>query len=195
MDTQIYQCQRIRKLAEQLEAVRVSPEITGQIMEGGDAILKGAKPAEQAEWLRDAMFRLNKLLDLSTRKTVREGCACCLGGKRDKLAKAIAKDNATLEERIKAANETHYVFGHNVKIAEDGRIIVSFFPEGLEEYRCPCIPQAQLKMPVTYCYCCGGHVKYHLQHALGRKLDCTTVNTVRASGGKKPCVFSFKIVD
>ena len=126
---------------------------------------------------------------------MREGCACCTGGKRDKDSKAIAKDYTTLEDRIKAANETKFVFGHSVKMMKDGKVRVQFFPDGMESYRCPCMPQVQKQMPLSYCFCCGGHVKHHLQNALGRKLDYTVLYTVRSSGGKKPCTFSFEIID
>ena len=46
---------------------------------------------------------MDKLLKPRTRHEVREGCACCLGGKRLKLSKAIARDHETLEERLRAA--------------------------------------------------------------------------------------------
>jgi hypothetical protein len=191
----LHEVSRIDRLAKQLAAEKISPGIAAKILEGSEKIKPSSKPEKHVEWFCGAMTRMDELLDLETCKKVREGCACCLGGKRDKLAKSICKDNATLEERIAAANETHYVFGHSVKMV-DGKVLVQFFPEGLESYRCPCMPQAQKQiMPISYCYCCGGHVKHHLQNALGLKLDCTTVNTARASGGKKPCTFSFKILD
>jgi len=183
------------KLAENLEKADIEPGIISKIMEGGKALGKEDTPKAKAEWMKSAMMRMQKLLDLETCKTVREGCACCLSGKRDKMAKQIFKENGTLEDRIKAANEAHYVFGHSVTMLPDGKIQVQFFPEGWTEYRCPCNSKAQMTMPITYCFCCGGHAKYHLQNPLGHKLDCTTLYTVRSTGGKKPCTFSFRIVD
>jgi hypothetical protein len=190
-----YEVGRIDKLAGQLAANNIDPQIISKIMEGGKDLLKTSKPEKQVDWFSDAMGRMDELLDLETRKTVREGCACCLSGQRDKVSKAIAKDNKTLEERIKAANEAKFVFGHSVQMMPNGKVMVRFFPDGLPEYRCPCMPQVQKKMPITYCFCCGGHVKHHLQNALGRSLDCTVLCTARSSGGKKPCTFSFKILD
>jgi hypothetical protein len=191
----LYEISRIDRLAKQLAANKVKPEITSQILEGAEGVTRRSKPEKHVEWFCGAMTRMDALLDLETCKIVREGCACCLGGKRDKMAKAIYKDNATFEERIAAAAEAHYVFGHTVYM-EDGKVIVQFFPEGLESYRCPCMPQAQnITMPVSYCFCCGGHVKHHLENALGLKLDCTTVYTARSTGGKNPCKFSFTLLD
>ncbi len=188
-----YEIHRIKRLAEQLEAAAIDQKIIDRIMEGGENIIRSTKPVKSADWMREAMTKMDELLDLETRKTVREGCACCLGGKRLKISKAIAKDNETLEARIKAANEAHFVFGHGVTMMENGKIIVRFFPEGLDHYRCACMPQADKPLPISYCFCCGGHAKHHLQIALGRELDCTVLSSALASGGKEPCAFSFRI--
>jgi len=187
-----YEHHRIQRLAEQLETANVDKKITGQILEGGEDILKSTKPEKKADWFRGSMLKMDKLLDYETRKAVREGCACCLGGKRLKISKAIAKDNATLEARIQAANEAHFVFGQGVTMEENGEIVVRFFPDGLEQYRCVCLRTAE-PLPITYCYCCGGHVKHHLQIALGRELDCTARSSALSSGGKLGCVFSLRI--
>ena len=139
------------------------------------------------------MYRMDSLLDKDTRHAVREACACCLGGKRQDLVKAIAKKGGTLEERIQAANEARMVFGHSVSLQEDGRILVCFSPEGLANYRCVCLPQAKEPLPITYCYCCGGHVKHHLQIATGRSLELTVKSSSLSSGGRRPCTFLFTV--
>lgn len=64
---------------------------------------------------------------------------------------------------IAAANNTPFVFGHSVSLEADGRVLVSFAPDNLEQYRCVCLPKASEPISITYCYCCGGHVKHHLQ--------------------------------
>jgi len=136
---------------------------------------------------------MDKLLDLSTRKAVREGCACRVGRRTSKVSQGIAKDNATLEARITAQNKLFMVFGGSVWMQENDEIMVRFAPEGLERYRCSCLPKAEKPLSVTYCYCGGGSVKHHLQISLGRKLDCTTLSSALSSGGKLPCTFSFRI--
>jgi len=189
-----YEYGRIAKLARSLEKHGVNPEVSAGILEGGEAIGGRAKKEVIAAWMRDAMDRMDRLLEPEMRHAVREACACCLGGKRLKLSKAIAKEHTTLEERISAAAETHYVFGHSVTRQEDGTIRVQFAPDGLESYRCPCLPHTPEPFAITYCYCCGGHVKHHLQIALGRALHVEVVSSVLSSGGKRPCVFDLTIV-
>jgi hypothetical protein len=186
-----YEYQRIERLAKRLEEVKVKPEVIEQIMEGGKDILRKTSPEKKAEWMRGAMVRMNKLLPMTIRKTVREGCACCLGGKRLKISNTIASENSKLEERIKAANAANYV--GSITLQANGEIVARFTLQKQPPYRCYCLPQARKPLPITYCFCCGGHVKHHLQIALGRELDCTTISSALSSRWQKPCTFSFRI--
>jgi hypothetical protein len=189
-----YEYGKIAKLSESLKKANIDQKIIEQIIEGGEAIRASTAPEKKAEWLKGAMLRIDKLLDKDTRQVVREACACCLGGKRLKLSKAIAKQNKTLTDRIKAANETKLVFGHSVTMENDGRILVCFAPEGLPKYNCSCLGRkVKESLPITYCYCCGGHVKHHLQIALGSQLVCEVRSSALSSGGKEPCTFLFSI--
>jgi hypothetical protein len=190
-----YEYGRIRVLADGLARAGVSQEITAQILEGAEDIERGTSPEAKAAWMGEAMHRMDKLMDRETRYAVREGCACCVGGKRLEASKAIFKQNACLEERIRAANEARFVFGHSVTLEEDGSILVRFAPEGLDQYRCVCLPKAQEPISITYCYCCGGHIKHHLQTALGRKLALQVRSSALSSGGRKPCTFSFTFAE
>ena len=188
-----YEYHRIGELAKQLEVAKVDRKIIAQIMDGGENVLRKTTPEQKADWMLGAMLKMNKLLDIKTRKTVREGCACCLGGQRLKISQTIAKENNTLEARVKAADKAHYV--GSVKMQENGEILAQYDMQKTAPYHCYCLPKAKEPLPITYCFCCGGHVKHHLQIALERKLDCTTRSSALSSGGKFPCTFSFKIVD
>ena len=188
-----YEYRHIRKLAEQLEIAGIGREIIDRIMEGGEDILRKTSPEKKADWLRIAMIRMDNLLDLPTRKAVREGCACRLGRQSVKYSQAVARDNATLEARIAATNKTFMAFGGGVWMQDNGEIIVRFAPKGPEGYRCSCLPKAEKPLSVTYCYCCGGQVKHHFQISLGLKLEATPRGTALSTGGKKPCTFSFQI--
>jgi len=190
-----YEYGRIARLAENLDRARIDPAIARRIMEGAEAIREKSSGEAKANWMRGAMERMDQLLEPGTRRAVRDACACCLGGKRLECSKAIAKNHATLEDRIRVANETRFVFGHSVALQEDGRVLVRFAPDGLPAYRCVCLPQAKEPISETYCYCCGGHVKHHLQIALGRKVKCTVRSSALASGGREGCTFLFDFTD
>jgi hypothetical protein len=145
--------------------------------------------------MAEAMRRMDALLDAPTRQAVRVRCACCLGGKRLQTSRGIAREHATLEERLRAANDAKFVFGHSVTRAEDGGFLVRFSPEGEAHYGCPCLRGAKEPLSITYCYCCGGHVRHHLQTALGCKLDVTVLSSALSSGGRKPCTFLLHALD
>lgn len=189
-----YEYGHVKKLAKALADNEVDPAVTERILAGGESVRKTDKPEKKARWMIEAMDRMDSLLDVSTRRAVREACACCLGGKRFEISRDIGRNCKTLEEAIKACDEAKYVFGHSVKLEQDGTVIVSFEAEGKECYGCVCLPKrAPGPVSETYCYCCGGHIKSHLQRALNRKLSCTVVHTALSTGGKTPCTFSFAI--
>lgn len=52
---------------------------------------------------------------------------------------------------------------------------------------------ATYEYSITYCYCCGGHIKHHLQIALGRSLVLKVRSSALSSGHKRPCSFLFTI--
>jgi len=185
---------RIRRLAEQLARAQVPPEQVVAIMAGGEAIAAKAKPADKAAWLRGAMERLDAGLDEQTRRRVRQGCACCLGGKRGQISRDIGLQHATLDERLAAANEARFVFGHSVRRLDDGQIEVCFFPPGRDHHTCPCLPHAAEPMSLTYCECCAGHVRHHLSRALAVPVEGGVVASALASGGREGCRFRFGVV-
>lgn len=190
----IYEYGRIEQLYNKLVEYGVAEDVINEIVEGGEAIKKTAKPEKKAEWFKNAMDRMDRLLPEKERLEIRENCACSLGGKRLQLSRQIAKDYDSIEDRIIAANKTGYVFGKGVKQEADGTLTVSFFEDNQEEYQCVCLRKASTPISETYCYCCGGHIKHHLQIALGHTLSCKLISSALSSGGKKNCKFSYTIL-
>jgi hypothetical protein len=188
-----YEYGRIEILENQLLAAGIEPEIIIQVMQDAGTIKSSTSPEKKADWMREAMQRMDVLLDPETRQSVRQACACCLGGKRLEISKGIAKNHSTLAERIEAANQAGFVFGHSVHQQEDGRIVVNFYPEDQTTFRCVCLPKAKEPISITYCYCCGGHVKHHLQIALGEHLKMDVRSSALSSGGTQGCSFEFEI--
>ena len=191
-----YEYGRIGVLADSLAKEGIPSEVAEQVLEGGDRILRGTSPEAKAAWMGEAMRRMDTLLDARTVHAVRERCACCLGGKRLKVSRGIAKEHESLADRVRAANEAKFVFGHSVSLTPDGDVLICFSPEGEAHYRCPCLPKAKEPLSITYCYCCGGHAKHHLQMALGRKLELMEVrSSALSSGGTKPCTFLLRLLE
>lgn len=184
---------RIRALDTALRRAKLPGETCARILEGGDSLAESSPPPVRAAWMAAAMQRMDTLLDEPTRRAVRERCACCLEGKRGQLSRQIGRDRATLEERVAAANETRLVFGHGVSLHPGGEVLVQFQPAGHGPYRCPCQPGATSPMSITYCLCCGGHVRHHLRRALACDLEITVKSSALSSGGANPCTFLARI--
>lgn len=159
----------VRSLYEALLCNDVSEGTISHIMRGCGEITEKTAPAKRSAWVAQAMEKLDSELPLEERRRIREFSACCLGGEREKLSKAIAEGGGSLEERVAKANRTELVFGHGVKLLDDGRIQVQFFPDGKESYSCVCLKGAKEPMSATYCMCCGGHIRRHLSRRCSRK--------------------------
>lgn len=161
MDKKIFG--RVRDLDKNLEKEGVDPAVRAKIMEGGDQILNTLNPKIKAQWLAGAMDRMDELLPKDLRNRVREDSACCTGGKRLEIMKAIAKMNLPLEETVKEIHKSR-IFAHKVEL--DGkRINVDFGGS-----QCVCSPKfAGRLVSQTYCHCCKGHVLRLMEVALQRK--------------------------
>ena len=185
-----YEDGKIEDLHQSMIKHKVDGTIRKKIMASGELIKKTSKKEEKAAWFFGAMNLMDGLLDEETKKKVREDCACCLEGKRQKLCKEVNKKYETPEERVLAINETHYIFGHEINIIGEGKYEVRFFDEKMPEKICSCLKIVMdKKMSKTYCYCCGGHVKHHLETVLGKKLEVEFIDSALSSMGKKSCRF------
>lgn len=47
-------------------------------------------------------------------------------------------------------------------------------------------------LSITHCYCCGGHVKKHLETVLGKEVSVKVVSSIMSSQGNKNCIFELK---
>ena len=102
----------------------------------------------------------------------------------------------TLAERIALLPELDSPHRVPCFINNDGTITLKFGSEN-EGFGCLCSTVKKLKSPIiplTYCGCCGGHVKYTHEFALGVTLRLKEiVSSMATSDGEKPCEFIFEI--
>lgn len=150
-----------------------------------------------ADWFRSNLPILETKYPEQAR-SICEGCACCLGGKRLALAKEIYWTYDTLEARIKALLETPYIIGCYGETLDARSFLVNFFPRQ-DFYRCPCLrleegEQAEA-LPASYCWCCGGHLKHHISAALGTAVETELVSSALCSCGREPCVFKISVAE
>ena len=183
---------RVVRLAEQLEIAKINPEIIDRIMEGGENIRVKTSFEDKADWFRVAMNKMDELLDIENRKAIREGCACHLGGNKARTCNKIVQEYKSLEERINAVSAKYFICGR-VTLKGNGEIIACPEPEDRYYGQCVCLPKSREPISITYCYCCQGHIKHHLQTALGYQLEGGVIASPLSSGGKYPCTYSFRV--
>jgi len=105
-----------------------------------------------------------------------------------------------IEERIKILNAMSVNEYPRSRINDDGTL--SIFWNNYKEngkYLCVCPIINNLSKPttvsLTFCGCCGGHVKYHSENSLGVKLRLVeTVSSPISSNGEKYCEHRFEII-
>ena len=189
-----YEYGKIDRLNQSLIKNGIDEKTRMKIMESGESIKTSSNIGTKEDWFFDAMNKMESLLDKDTIQKIRENCACNLGGKRKTLCKEINQKYALVEERIKAVNETNYVFGNQIKIVETGKYEVLFWDETKQEMPCACWGHKNKWhlskiMPESYCLCCGGHIKYFLEIILEKNLSVKILSSTITSRGKKNCCF------
>ena len=194
MKTAKYEFSKIALLDKSLKKNGIDESTIKTIMESGEKIKSTSSPAVKSKWCCNAMDKMDELLDKKAIQKIREDCACCLGGKREKICREINCNFKTAEERIAAINETHYVFGNEIKISGKGKYEVAFFDEAALPNRCVCMKGARITKiwSNNWCYCCGGHVKHHLETVLGKKVKVKILSSALTSMGKKNCRFELR---
>ena len=139
----------------------------------------------------------------------KEQCLCVMDeqgcNKSNKVSAAFRKfgekyADKTLAERIEFMSELET--GHKVNhisLNDDGTVTLKFGTASGEGYKCPCTPIKKLKpydFPLTYCGCCGAHVRYTHEFALGVKLRLKEiVSSMANSNGEKGCEFIYDVVE
>ena len=123
-----------------------------------------------------------------------QDCACRLGGKLQEMCEKYYKEYPNIEERIEAINKIHGM-GYELKIMGKGKYQVTYLDPNQSEYRCFCLGKVnfdEIKMPIIYCYCSAGHIKYFLEIFLNKKLNVKCISSILASKGKENCIFVFE---
>jgi len=105
----------------------------------------------------------------------------------------------TIQEKIDLLTELDSPHKAPCHLNTDGTLTVYFQYGTKGDYYCPCNPIRNLKseiMPITYCGCCGGHMRFLYEHAFGVKLKLIEiVSSMANSNGEKPCKFIYEIID
>lgn len=178
---------RIETLYRELLNHKIDQKTINQIMEGGEKVDRCTSLTKKAQWIKEAMDKMDNLIEKDLRYKIREKCACCTGGLRLKAMKKIAVSGASFEERIREIDKIQ-IFGHKTEL-KNGKIHVTFGEPGS---KCVCTPKGSKEtVSITWCYCCKGHVQKLLEVALEEKLTGKVISS-SCSGGEN-CQFEFEV--
>lgn len=189
------------KFEQTLRDFSVSSDVIDKIYSGFEKLTSKTTKSEKAAFFKQALSVMNSNLPKEQVKSILEANACCKSGIRERNSKEFARTNQDLniEERLKLISKQLYMNMGRAELDEEGFLIihaVSYQPTDKFECACPTINKLKLDyhIPQEYCYCCGGHFKYHYEIMLGVKLDIVEiVSSPHDTDGCKPCVFKYQI--
>jgi hypothetical protein len=159
---------------------------------------EGNKP-ERIVWLVDQM---DKLLTREQCLSIMEEQGCQKTGVADPANREFGKRHAskTLAEKIRLHAVADIPHRAPCKLNPDGTLSV-FWSHGTQDgkHKCGCSLLKKLRPSVhvspTFCGCCGGHVRHHLQNAFDVKLKLKEiVSSAVSSGGEKQCEMLFDVI-
>ena len=192
-----------QSLRKSLERHEVDPAIVERVFDGFPEVDDKSPKEMKVAFMRQVMKVLDETLDFDNRCSIIGDCACCLGGSREKKVKEFKKEiegqNLTFAERVDKLRQARPFF-NSTRLNADGTITdgVYYQVDGAYRCACGCIGGERLDEPIssTYCLCCAGHFRHHLQNALDVKLRVKgVVSSPLDSLGKAPCVFTFEAVE
>ncbi|PKM63156.1 MAG: hypothetical protein CVU97_01540 [Firmicutes bacterium HGW-Firmicutes-21] len=188
----------IEKMLETMHKQRVPDELISQLPMPR---IKKATPEEIVEFIEG----MNNILSKEQCISIMNEQGCNKTNKWSAMFRKWGEAHAdkTLAERIalfpelKASKPGYTV--DDIRLNEDGTITFIMGTDSKKgDWDCPCNPIKKLKpydFPLIYCGCCGAHVKYTHEFALGVKLRVKEVVSSKAnSNGEKPCEFIYEIV-
>jgi len=145
--------------------------------------------------------QMDKLLTKEQRLAVMQEQGCCKTGIGQKAHTAFGIEHAgmPLEEKVRMLDSAEGM-PHKApcRLNADGTLTVYWGAEDLKKKSCPCgfinkLPE-DYEVPLTFCGCCGGHIRSNYQRSLGVKLKLKEiVSSSSSSNGKKRCEFLYDI--
>jgi hypothetical protein len=186
----------IKVLGENIERFAGSA-VRAKVMQGSERITAKSGPAEIAAWVKDAMKRLDKLVDKKERIQIRENCGY-----------VCAQENRSMIERARARRKMSQDIGRffeseqrktlsGTRLVREGNMLYWYFtPHSFSRpMRCYCsllkgLPEAET-VSTTYCLCSQGFVKKYWESVLGKAVRVELLESCLT--GAQECKFAIHL--
>lgn len=191
------------KFRETLTEFAVDEDLVREINAGYEKVVSKTNKKVKSTYFKQALDVMNEKLPPERVQEIIEANACCKSGARLKTSKKFAevhKDDTT-KERLRLISERPYMNMGSAELDSEGYLIVhavSYFPTDRFECACPTVSRVKrdYAIPREYCYCCGGHFKFHYELMLDKKLElCEIVSSPHDTEGREPCVFRYRVTE
>lgn len=189
------------KFRETLTDFAVSEPIIQDMYLGFGTLASKTPKKTKAAFFTQAITVMNEKLPKEQVQALLEANACCKSGARDKTSKEFARiqKDTPLEDRLRLIAARPYLNMGKPELDEKGDLViyaVHFYVE--DHYACACPTVSKVKkekpIPKEYCYCCGGHFKYHYEIMLGKKLELAEIVSSPHEDQTRPCTFRFRFI-
>jgi hypothetical protein len=183
---------RVSGLKTKLSKHNIDEKLAKEIIGNGDLV--------------NIIIRMEKLLDPEITYQILDESAC---GTSQKELNGIKKIEAeTIDEKInKVAQLGDFHSDWNISLNQDNTLTAGWVIKEKDGFSCVCsaVVNKKLKvsdlsrqdrtMPLTYCLCCAGHCRRHLEKLLNLQLKTKEIiSSPINSKGQKPCGFLFEII-
>lgn len=164
-------------------------DVRQNIMKGSDQIVD-LSPEEVVEWLKNAMDRLDALVDEKTRTQIMEHCGFnCAEMNKSHIENALEKRNKfkTLDEFLQAEEKNPM---KGTRIVRNGDVVYQYYDPSAFDVTCFCSMWRGLKdknVSLTWCQCSKGFVMKLWEAYLGRPATVELKESCIA--GAKECTF------
>jgi hypothetical protein len=172
----------IEKLNRSLE-LSVDDATREAIMEGSESLRSASGPQRKATWVKNAMERMDFMLDEKTRIEVMERCSCDFEA-RKRVARRIYEESSDIDDFIEQLGNRCN------KLERVGNILYSIKTEG-----CDCGWVRATKTPIspTFCHCAKGYIAKYFEAVFQKPVRVDIVQA--AVWGDEVCRFAIYLDD
>jgi hypothetical protein len=183
-------------LEKNIEAV-AGETISKKVMEGNEEITEKTDKKKIAKWVKDAMGRLDALVDEKTRNQIMENCGYnCATVNKGIIERAKARRNKfkTINEFLEAEQRKPMT---GTKLVKEGNTLYQFYTPRTftRPMRCYCALLRSLpddeKVSITYCNCSKGFVKKFWENIMEKPVKIDLIQS--AVSGAQECKFAIHI--